>query len=365
MSNNYIFITSRNNPSFDFLPLNNIKVFYLEAPLSGVKDYNSTLLQFNLYHTGFGFECGNIRFGIEFTSNSTILDSIIPKILNKNGVDELIWTNDCSVRFIDLNIDYWTKSNYICTITKDHFLSFRNDILDNYIPNNLYYVLFNVCEDSSKEYLNNPTLRSSTSDNFINYGMNFFKKLGVNIEYITYSKLTSVSLIGSVKKLNYNKNKDKIIKFYTTINNLINKIKENTLDIKEIISLFIYYLQNLNTIIYYGYDIYNNDKDQMSYYSIQLSGLPVIKYEKNNVVNSYSYTSFINLLEYKSSSNFSPKTISNFFNNKNHKTLNILIISAIIVIILIIYLFFKIYSKKSDSVYKSTYKPSILQLTKK
>ena len=347
---NYIFITSKNNPSFDFLPLNNIKVFYLEAPISIANDINTALTQVNAYHTGLGFECGNIRFGIEFTCNHPLLEAILPQIVNKNGFEELLWTNDCSVRFIELSLNYWTQSNYICTITKDQFLSFRNDIVDNYIPNNLYYVLFNLCEDNSSEYLKNPTLKSSTCDDFVIYAINFFKKSGVNIEYITYPKVASIDIFGNVKKLNYDRNKNTIISFYKNLYNLFDIISQKNMDYKEIISLVTYYLQNLNTIIYYGYDI--NNKNKMCYYSVEITNSPVIKYEKINVKNSYSYVPFDSLVDNQIAPNIFPNTISNISNTNQskNKSINILlIIFAIIVIILIIYLFFKKSSNKSYS----------------
>jgi len=95
----YVDITSKTEPSFDFLlssKCKDIKVFYLEAPLSAASTFNTMWTQAHLYHTGLGFECGNIRFELEFTANYPMQDAIIP-IINEDCT--LKWTNDTSVRF--------------------------------------------------------------------------------------------------------------------------------------------------------------------------------------------------------------------------------------------------------------------------
>lgn len=334
----YVKIISKDEPSFDFLPEKKIKVFYLEAPLSVANPVNTQISQFNLYHAGLGFECDNIRFVIEFTANYAMQDAVIPKIVN----EELVWTNDTSIRFGELSLEYWITSTYLCTITKDQFIKFRDNILKYYIPNNKYYVLCKGSKTSSVYDLLNPLLKSSTCDDFVIYGLNFFKNLGVKIEYVTYPKFTNLNIVGSMKKLDYNENKDEIINFYKKVVNYIDKFsfdltEENT---ELIISLISAYYKNFTEIIYYAYD--TDDSSKMAYYSFKLEEIPIFSYKKTLVNNSKSFKTFEELVQYKNyNPNYDLKKNYNFNSISSYKIFFIFLGVIIVFIIVMLFIFRK------------------------
>jgi len=336
----YVDITSKTEPSFDFLlssKCKDIKVFYLEAPLSAASTFNTMWTQVHLYHAGLGFECGNIRFELEFTANYPMQDAIIP-IINEDGT--LKWTNDTSVRFGQLSMDYWIINTYLCTITRDQFFKFRDDILSNYIPNNRFYVLAKGSATSSTYDLENPYLRSSTCDDFIIYGLNFFKNLGVIIEYVTYPKFTNMNLIGSITKLDYNTNKKEILDFYNNLisftNNYIEYI-DVEINMELILALLSKFYSGLNKIIYYAYDV--NDSSKMCYYRFKLQEAPLATYAKTLINNTYKYLSFEDMLKNTNVIPINPGTStssSNFLNNSSNKTKYIIGLLVVIFIICII-----------------------------
>jgi len=347
----YVKIISKTEPSFDFLlssKCENIKVFYLEAPLSVAKPANTMFTQIHLYHTGLGFECGDVRFEIEFTANTPMTDAIIPTIKD----DTLIWTNDTSVRLGELSLDYWIVNTYLCTITRDQFFKFRDDILSYYIPNNLYYVLAKGSATSSTYDLENPYLKSSSCDDFVIYGLNFFKNLGVKIEYVTYPKFISANLIGVIKKLDYDKNKDEILDFYKNLIAFFDHYTEY-IDVKIntelIIALISKFYAGFNKIIYYAYDV--NDNTKLCYYSFKLTELPVVAYTKTLIDNSYKYLSFEDMLNYRNNIPINPNTNTSSSNNLNSssnkkKYIFGLLFIIFVICILIFYNRKKIFKKK-------------------
>jgi hypothetical protein len=55
-------------PSFNFLPDNDIKVYYLEATLCDLEQIQIPGIELTLYHTGLGFVSEDIKFYIDFTA---------------------------------------------------------------------------------------------------------------------------------------------------------------------------------------------------------------------------------------------------------------------------------------------------------
>lgn len=301
----HIIINTDNKQSFDFLPLKNIKVFYIESPLSYTEAFKKySEIELNLYHTGFGFQCDDIKFYIDFIVNNSIQGTILPTITNS---DQLIWKNDCNVTLGDLTLDFWEESTYLCTINKDNLIKFIMDIKNNYIPNNLNYLLFRVSLSESLQDLDTPYLRSSNCDDFVIYGLNFFKNLNVEIDYISYPRFTSINIISDssspIKKLDYVKDKNIIINFYKDLEQKLNNLDQQILnDLKTnpalIIPLIITFYQSLGTIIYYSYDTI--DKSKMSYYSIILSKtFPIFRYKATLISNNNKYITFNDMLSYK------------------------------------------------------------------
>jgi hypothetical protein len=352
----YVKIISKTEPSFDFLlssKSEDIKVFYLEAPLSAAKQFNTMFTQVHLYHTGLGFECGDIRFEIEFTANYPMIDAVIPTI-NEDGT--LNWTNDTSVRLGQLSMDYWIINTYLCTITKQQFIKFRDDILSYYIPNNNFYVLARGSLNTSTYYLDNPYLRSSTCDDFVIYGLNFFKNLGVVIEYVTYPKFTIGNIVGGITKIDYDTNKNEILDFYKNLvaftDNYIEYI-DVEINMELLLAFISKFYSGFNKIIYYAYDV--NDGSKMSYYRVKLSDPPMIAYTKTLVNNTYNYPTLEEMLKNSNAIPINPGTntsSSNFLNNSSNKTKYIFfgLLIVFVICILIFYNRKKIF-KNNNGVY--------------
>ena len=349
----FVKIVSKTEPSFDFLSSKDIKVFYLEAPLSIAKPFNTMFTQLNLYHTGLGFECENIRFELEFTANTPMADAILPKIVN----DKLVWTNQTSVRLGELSLDYWVVNTYLCTITRDQFIKFRDDILNNFIPNNLFYVLAKGSKTSATYDLEDPYLKSSTCDDFVVYGINFFKNLGIKIEYVTYPKITNINLIGVIKKLDYDINKNEIFDFYKNLLKYIHNyidLSDVQINTELIITLISKFYYEFNKIIYYSYDV--NDSSKMCYYSFKLTEIPMVSYKKTIISNSYSYLSFNDMLQNTNNIPINPNTnSSSSLNNLSNKTKYILLFTLLLIVfvicILIIYNRKKIFKKNRIDIF--------------
>jgi hypothetical protein len=129
------------------------------------------------------------------------------------------WINETGITIGELTPEYWDHSSYICTIDKKQFMKFVNDALNDYLIKHSAYVLFKLISPKGELQLD-----SSDCDDFVIYGIEYFRKLGVAIDYVTYPKTISINLVGKVlNKLDYNEEKDKniIVNFYKDFNNIL------------------------------------------------------------------------------------------------------------------------------------------------
>jgi hypothetical protein len=225
---------------------------------------------------------------------------------------------------------------------------FKNDVLNNYIVNNSSYVLFRVCKDG--ENLDNPYIRSATCEDFTSYSLNFFKKIGVPIEFMSYPKFIEGSLVATdVKKLDYNKDREQILTFYRGILKFMDDLATSSSDIFKFSGLVTaltmnYMYNNYRDIIYYTYDVDN--KSQMAYYSMKLVSPAVYKYRKTLIENSVQYVPFKQII--KNNLGNSNQTINNYvekYENVSNSSKVIIYVSIALIVIIFIILMY-VYRKK-------------------
>lgn len=337
--------------SFDFLPDEDIRVFYIEAPLSIFNEHSVrataalTLVEVNGFHTGIGFQVGNMKFYLDYTAEFSMFSALYPTGINDGG--EPIWKNGSMVTIGELSYEYWEHSTYLCTINKKQFLNLKDKILVEFIPDNPSYSLFCVAKSSNTVDLENPILRSSTCDDFVLYVIHTLQNMKIELEFVTYPKMTIAALISpTVKLLDYNNDNDRnvILSFYSImqqnlktdeeemkkiINDLAKEKDKDKLlvmlknDITTVRSMALKLYSNFGTVIYYTY----NSDNVMSYYSITFSNPTdsvYLAYNPSSLVPDVKYIDFNKMLTMKSVS---------------EKYISIINIILSVCIILIIFLF--------------------------
>jgi len=183
----YASFTSINQVTFP----NDLKfrVYYLEAPLGFLKEkigieYINNKLTVNGFHTGIGFQSIDESRHFELTLEAIVakgflISSLLPKITGSGDEGILEWNNQAEIKIgSSIDISYWQKSTYVCTINSDQLLKIENWVLNNWIPNNPNYCLLSAINSISKEDIFNPIFRSSICDTFC-YSILFFIQ-GVN-----------------------------------------------------------------------------------------------------------------------------------------------------------------------------------------
>lgn len=315
--------------SFDFLPDEDIRVFYLEAPLSIFHEHSVrataglSLVEVNGFHTGVGFQVGNMKFYLDYTAVGSMFSALYPTGVDASG--NPIWENATMVTIGELSSEYWEHSTYLCNITKKQFLNLRDKILNEFLPHNPSYALFCVAKSTDITDIGNPILRSSTCDDFVLYVIHTLHNMKVQLDFITHPKMTIAAIISpTVKLLDYNNPDDKItiLTFYNNIQKVLaadeqamkeaideleketDRTKQLALlknDITTVRNMALKIFSDFGTIIYYDY----NSNNVMSYYSITLTdptNSVYLAYNPSTLVPDVKYIDFNKMLTMKASS---------------------------------------------------------------
>jgi hypothetical protein len=221
--------------SFDFLSCDEpIQVFWIESETSAIEAFDTPamqamhpLLTFNINHVGIGFKTKNTKFYLDFLTEGMV-GAVLPEVVDNKGVRELKWNNSTYVSIGDFTDNYWTKSSYVATISKKQFMNLKHNILNDFLPNNLHYVLFSLSKNNSVRDLLNPVFNNTVCDTFAIYVLNVLQqKLNVPIDYLVKPHIAISSFISNtppVKETNMNL----IIDYYETLTAKFNSVKEKT-----------------------------------------------------------------------------------------------------------------------------------------
>lgn len=282
-----------NTTSFDFLiDCEPIKVFYNEATLGDIEknipvslQQYKDLIQINAFHTSVGFQSNTYSFTIDLICKAGMEATLSPIITNNN----ITWNNKNDLTYNDANsviygknIPYWDHSTYITTITKTNFMDALKDI-KNYLLTYPMYALFNVV-NSKKIDLLHPELSGITCDSFAYFVLKTLQKYGAAINSMTAPKANIIAYVAdSIQLLDFSKDKDKIITFYNTYQQLYSAIIteiNSKPDFAELIMYIHTHISQLlnNKIIYYCYD----KDDKPNYYELTLN-------QNQPIIATYTY----------------------------------------------------------------------------
>jgi hypothetical protein len=224
--------------SFDFVPYEPIKVFFLEATLGPLTTAMSTLkanffkdsiVTVDGFHTAIGFISGDISFslGLEILSGD-MRAAIMPKL--NTTTETVSWEGSENAIYLrSLNPNYWSDSSYLCTITRDDFMHLKNSIFvkGGFLDLNPYYALFKVINNATPPSptpllsyphgsIMNPLLKSADCDDFSYYCINhLIHEHGVKLEFATRPYYTSAALVTNTEPKKLDDKNPLIWKFYS------------------------------------------------------------------------------------------------------------------------------------------------------
>lgn len=364
--------------NFDFIGENeDIKVFYLEAPLSFIpkkviENLGNMLITLNAYHTGMGFVFNNKSLVLDYTAKGGLIGTFLPQFdYIKKG--ELVWDNKAYIeignereQLWEDNKGYWKKSTYLTTINKDQFLILAKSIKEKFLITNASYVFFGVKNAKTGKTL----IRESICDGFCKFVIDELAKSPINakFDFLTYPVLTTANNVtnSSVKKLDTKKDKNEILNFYKNVFKVIHMkkhslfsniettlpwIKHTSIDLFNHLfmrSVFSEIYEEMRSIILYSYD---NDKDgKLCYYKVIVDGID-ISYSEVNIPKNVIPAKIIkkdmkvNDLE-KTKQKLKEKSSKSIFYGKS-----IFIITLIILLVLlVVYILVRCCKKIIDSI---------------
>ncbi len=360
-----------NSPSqiLRFPSTSQFRIFYLEAPLSVLSDalvnagIINSLVEFNIFHSGIGFQAVNERQPFEFTFDYNIINGFNIQALVPTIVDnEIIWNNQAAPflgTFIDR--DYWNHSTYIATVTGDQLIHIQQWILNTWSPQNPNYVLFSGVASDQRQDLFNPIMRSSDCYDFA-YGLiNFMKQsLFICIDYAVVSNLTIASLVssfpGSIVPVDFETNRTEILAFFQGVidffdNPAINVSRFNRRnlfsvenDLFSVIQLYVEFYQSLNVIYVFSY----LPNGSPGYWRITNPGI-LIDYIQINIKRSFRALSTQGRLVTDAYSDLIPTCLDardNLVNETTSMSWIFIIFLIIIIIIIFAIIGYVVYSRR-------------------
>lgn len=283
------------------------RVYYLEAPLSVLSDtlvnagVISSLVEFNIFHSGIGFQAISEEKPFEFTFDYNIINgfniqALVPQIIN----DEIVWNNEAAAflgNFIDR--DYWNHSTYLATVTGDQLILIQEWIINTWSVENPNYVLFSGSSSEERRDLFNPVMRSADCYDFAYALIDFIKNsLFICIDYAVVPNLTIAAFIssfpGSIVPVDFEANRDEIITFFQGVINFFNNPTINLSnlspfnlfsvenDLFSVIQLYVEFYQSLSIIYVFSY----LPDGSLGYWQITNPGI-LIDYVQIDINRSY------------------------------------------------------------------------------
>lgn len=271
-------IFNNRNQILRFSSNTKFRVYYLEAPLSILSDILvnsgviSSLVEFNIFHSGIGFQAISEKTPFEFTFDYSLINgfniqTLVPKIID----NEIIWNNKAAVylgNFIDRN--YWNHSTYIATISGDQLILIQEWMINTWSTENPNYVLFSGSTSEERKDLFNPIMRSADCYDFAYALFDFMKySLFICIDYTVVPNLTIAAFIssfpGSIVPIDFETHRDEIITFFQGVIDFFDNININLsilnpfniysakTDLFSIIQLYVNFYQSLNVIYILSY----------------------------------------------------------------------------------------------------------------
>jgi len=289
-----IYTDLTNDISFDFLPYDTpIRVYFLEAPLGFLENISilsaagHPVLNINGYHSGIGFVCGDISFYFDYMADAGIGGTLLPLV---DDCSNITWNNKTKITIGSMNTDYWTRSSYLTSITREQFMSLKDWSINVYLPISPMYVLFGIVKDSTPESIFNPIKRGSTCYNYAYGIINMLQNhLGVKINYMTKPAYDATLIIpdGELTILNISNVVDKIaiVKFYKDTQDFMVECSALATDIKKQIDKSSY---DLATVMKLGYDLMT--KVYARWLTLKQNTFIYYTYDAKNIPQYYAFS---------------------------------------------------------------------------